>query len=522
VARTRLIALSLAAAFALAACASASRPDPVAVRIDPSRLGRTVPRSFLGLSIEWDSVESYTGPAARRSDGLRSLLAPLAAATGGLALRVGGDTADQAWWDPRGRPRPPTVLQNVTPATLGDIAWLARVLRGPVTLDLNLALGDPGNARALAQAAARRLPRGALDTLEIGNEPDLYTRARRWRVPGHLHVRVRKRISYGPADYRRSVLRYLGVLSAPPRPAPHLAIAGFAGRAWWPALPGLIHAGRGRVGALSGHLYALSRCGGAAPPASWLMTATASRGRAASMAPLIALARRERLPVRITELNSAACGGRPDFSDTPAATLWLTDTLFALLRDGADQADVHTWAHARYAAFAVGGQRAAPRAPFAAMAAFARAAPPGSRLVAARGGGENLRTWATIDRAGTVRVALIARAAVKARVVAGGSRCALALPPRTITVLTISAGCPCARSSNGPAAARRRARADRHRPERDAAGSRWPSRSRRPRCCTGRTATGRGRRRTRRPCRASRRRGCARCRPGGRSGTRSA
>jgi hypothetical protein len=364
------------------------------------------------------------------------------------------------------------VLQDVTPATLGDIAWLAHVLRGPVTLDLNLALGDPANARALAQAAARRLPHGSLDTLEIGNEPDLYTRARRWRVPGHLHVRVRKRISYGPADYRRGALRYLSVLSAPPRPAPHLAIAGFAGRAWWPALPGLIAAWGGRVGALSGHLYALSRCGGPAPPASWLMTATASRRRAASMAPLIALAHRDRLPVRITELNSAACGGRRDFSDTPAATLWLTDTLFALLHDGADQADVHTWAHARYAAFDVAGQRAAPRAPFAAMAAFARAAPPGSRLVATRGSGGNLRTWATVDRAGTVRVALIARAAVKARVVVGNTRRALALRTRTVTVLTISAGCRCARSSSGPAAARRTAHAGRCRRECGAAGAR--------------------------------------------------
>jgi hypothetical protein len=190
------------------------------------------------------------------------------------------------------------------------------------------------------------------------------------------------------------------------------------------------------------------------------------------MAPLIALGRRDRLPVRITELNSAACGGRPDFSNAPAATLWLTDTLFALLHDGAAQADVHTWAHARYAVFDVAGQRAAARAPFAAMAAFARAAPPGSRLVATRGGGKNLRTWATVDRAGTVRIALIARAAVKARVVGRGSRCALALPARTITVLTLSAGCPCARSSSGPAAARRTAHAGRSRRGCDAAGAR--------------------------------------------------
>src|SRR5919109_3458776 len=176
----------------LASCGSGHDAPAVTVRVDPSHVIRPIPRSFLGLSTEWDSVEAYAGPAGRRNVALRALLAQLVARTGGLALRVGGDTADQAWWNPRGRPRPPKVLQDVTPATLDAVSWLARTLGGPVTLDVNLPLGDPSNARTLAAAARRRLPRGALDTIEIGNEPDLYTRARRWRVPGHLHVRVRK------------------------------------------------------------------------------------------------------------------------------------------------------------------------------------------------------------------------------------------------------------------------------------------------------------------------------------------
>jgi hypothetical protein len=383
-----------------------------------------VPRSFLGVSIEWDSVDAYAGPRGARSAGLRALLAPLVARTGGVALRIGGDTADQAWWNPHGRPPPPNVLQDVKPATLDAVAWLARGLRGPVTLDVNLPLGDPYNALALARAARRRLPPGSLETLEIGNEPDLYTRGRVFHVPGHVHRRVRKRVRYGADAYRRDITPYLDVLARRPRPAARLAVAGFAGPGWWPSLPGLVRSAGGRVGALSAHLYALPRCGGRPPPLSWLLTAAASRGRAGSLAPLIAIARSQRLPVRVTELNSAACGGRPRWSDTFPAALWLTDTLFALLREGADQADVHTWAHARYALFDVAGTRATARPPLTAMLAFARAAPPMSRLVATGVRRGPLRGWATIDRAGTVRVALIARGAVRARVVTGRPGCA--------------------------------------------------------------------------------------------------
>jgi len=65
----------------------------------------------------------------------------------------------------------------------------------------------------------------------------------------------------------------------------------------------------------------------------------ATGGRVATLAPLAAIARRANLPWRVTELQSAVCGGRPGLSDGRTAALWLTDTLFALLRLGAAQAD---------------------------------------------------------------------------------------------------------------------------------------------------------------------------------------
>jgi hypothetical protein len=75
------------------------------------------------------------------------------------------------------------------------------------------------------------------------------------------------------------------------------------------------------------------------------------------------------------------------------------------------------------------------------MAAFARAAPAGSHLVdvMVRGAGgartAALRAWATVDRRGTQRVALLAPEAVRAEVVAPARRCArLWRPRRTVRV----------------------------------------------------------------------------------------
>jgi hypothetical protein len=402
----------------------AGAPARATVRVDARARGPTVPPSFLGLSVEWDSVWAY----ARAHRAVARLLAPIARAQGTPpALRIGGDSGDQAWWNPRGRPRPPAVLQDVGPATLGAVGRLARALHGPVALGVDLALGDPANARALATAAARRLPAGRLATLEVGNEPDLFARGRTFRIGRHVHRRLVKDPHYSLARYAADATRYLEALDVPLRAgarAPRLAVGGFAGPAWWPALPGLLARWRGRAGELDAHLYALADCDAATPPAGWLTSPAASAGRVATLRPLLATARRARLPLRVTELNSAACGGRAGLSDTPAAALWLADTLFALLRLGAAGADVHTWDGARYAPFAVRAEPAAARPPLAGMRAFARAAPTGSRLVATHvTGGDRLRAWATAGRRGAVRIALLAPRPAIARVAAGGRTC---------------------------------------------------------------------------------------------------
>jgi hypothetical protein len=399
----------------------AATAPAAAVAVRPRPSGRTIAASALGLSIEWDSVEAYTGPPGHRRTALARLLARAGRAAGSpLALRIGGDSGDQAWWNPTGRRRPATVLQDVTPRTLDAVAWLARALHAPVTLGLNLALGDPANALALARAAQQRLPAGSLEALEIGNEPDLYTRAHTFRVPGHVHRRVRKHARYDTARWARESARYVSVLRRGLGTGPRLSVAGFAGQGWVPALDRALGGTLRDAGAVAGHLYALPSCSAPTPSRRWLLSAAASRGRVAGLAPLAAVARKHGLPLRVTELNSAACGGRAGLSDSFASALWLTDTLFALQRLGARQAAVHTWLHARYAPFVPRGGRVAARPELYGMLAFARAAPRGSRLARASvTHPHGLRSWATVDGAGTTRVALIAPAAVAATVRTG-------------------------------------------------------------------------------------------------------
>jgi hypothetical protein len=396
-------------------------PASGTARIVVDRLGRTVPRSFLGLSVEWDTLNAYAG---RRPDALLRLLAPVGEAAGSpLGLRVGGDSGDQAWWNPGARrPKPPTVLQDVGPATLDDVAWLARGLGGPVTLGVNLALRDPANAVALVRAARARLPRGALAGIEIGNEPDLFTHGRTFVQGGHVHRRLTKDPNYDLDAYARDTDAYLRALE-PVAGGAALTVAGFAKPAWWPALPTLLDRWGGRADALAGHLYAQPNCEAPTPSEAWLAGRASSRSRVASLDPLLRIGREEGLPVSVSELNSAACGGRPGLTDQPVAALWTADTLLALARAGARSADLHTWAGAAYAPFVVAADgRVTAKPPLTGLLAFARAAPSGSRLARTITSGA-VRGGATVDRSGTVRLLLITRrpATATLRVTRAGS-----------------------------------------------------------------------------------------------------
>jgi hypothetical protein len=412
-----LAALALVLAAVVAALSPRPSPGPARVAVDPSRPARAVPPSFLGVSTEWTSVEPF-GTAAQA--GVVALLRRVGREAGApLALRVGGASAEEAWWNPAARPRPPTIRHDVGPRTLDAVARLARRLGGPVTLGLNLQLGDPANALRLARAAQRRLG-DRLAALEAGNEPDLYTVARDAGPPPVR--RLRKRARYAPRDYVRDAGRLIGAVGPRLRRPVPFVVGGFAGRERWAraALPPLIDAGGRAVGAVSAHLYALPACAlDPDDPAAMrgrLLALAASEGRARSLRPVIDIAHRRGLRVVVAELNSVPCGGAPGVSDTFAAAVWLADALFALLRAGADAVHVHTWEGAVYGLFARRGATVQTRPPFHGLLAFARAAPRGSRLVPVRVAGAGpraLRARATVDRAGTVRVALLAASAAR-------------------------------------------------------------------------------------------------------------
>jgi hypothetical protein len=387
-------------------------------RIAATAPGLAVPSSFAGLSIEYWSVPDYIGSGGRVNAIFARLVDALAAGGHGPpTLRLGGNSTDETWWNPGGAPRPPTISTDVTPDWLAQLGNWERRTRTPLVLGLNLGLADPANAAQLAQAAVTQLPPYSVATFELGNEPDRYSQPLTFHVIGRRLARVQKRPSdYDYEQYRGEIGAYAGAI-APAAPGAVLSAGGFASTAWEDHEDDLL----GSVGlpVFSTHAYALGTCGGAARRrganyyTSRLLSGRTYQPLVSRAAQLAAVAATHGAAVRVSEANTAICGGVHRGSDTFAAALWATDVLFGMAEAGVRNVDLHTWTGSWYAPVDFvrlhGRLVGRVRPLFYAMLLFDRATPRGARLLAVGPNAPNaqLKSWATIDPAGTRRVVLV-------------------------------------------------------------------------------------------------------------------
>jgi len=400
--------------------APASRPAP-AVRpvriqarlvIEPGAPSIRIPRSFLGFSTEY-----WTLPVDERHIALYRRVIALVHVPGDgrFVLRIGGDSSDQALWEPARRLRDKPWAFPLTPRWIRRTARVVRENHLRVIIDLNAITGNARLAAAWAREAEHEFPRHSIIGFEIGNEPDLYARS---AFTTHLH---RKAIDLGrlplaitPASYASTYQVYARALA---RVAPHVPLLGPALAepsvdSLWIAT--LIDGPHPRLGAITVHEYPYSACDrpGSSdyPSVAKLLSTHAVAQMAAAVAPAVRLAHSAGIPVRVTELNSVTCSGVRGISNTFATALWAPGALFELARAGVLAADLHVRVYSINAPFRfdVDGLRARPL--LYGLILFARMLGPHSSLVRLRldaSSSLRLEAWAVREGRRTLNVLLI-------------------------------------------------------------------------------------------------------------------
>jgi hypothetical protein len=221
-----------------------------------------------------------------------------------------------------------------------------------------------------------------------------------------------RRRGYSPADFTSEFGRDQALLPKVPLAGPE------TGNPLWMQQFLQFLSPRSRVRMLTYHVYGNNGCFKSPaeplyPTIPHLLAPYASRDLLNGFEQFVGDAHRAGASFRIDEMGSVTCNGRAGVSDTMTSALWVMDALFAVARSGVDGVNLHSYPGSVNGLFDFtqkkNGQWTATVHPlYYGALMFARAAPPGSRLLnIATGNQTKIRAWATIGSDHRVRVLLI-------------------------------------------------------------------------------------------------------------------
>jgi hypothetical protein len=330
-----------------------------------------LPDGFLGLSIEYPAVPLYAEAGAR----FDQVLANLAPGQRPI-IRVGGDSTDHATILLAGRTSE-GLWDHLGHHWLAELRALALSTRAHMVMGVNLEVNRPDVP--ITEARAFKSDLGAsLGALELGNEPELYS-VFPWDHFDGQPADFTRTLAWSPSGYIAQLRATLPGLGDVPLWGPSLT----ATSTWWTDL-GQIADAIPHLSTITAHAYPTD-CyspgdSARAPSVANLLAPEASAGLAAREAPEIAFARATHRAFRIDEINTVSCNGArtlPGF----ASTLWAVETGFALAQAGVSGVNIHTFPFALTRLFTFSGQSVRVSDEYSGWMLFARAAPPGSRLL---------------------------------------------------------------------------------------------------------------------------------------------
>lgn len=301
---SKTVVISAIVAALLAATPLAVAGPTVTVDVSGTSVG-SIGNNFLGFSYEEDP--SVNSGLFDTKANLPNLLTNLGAGE----IRFGGNSVDRTY-------------AGATPAALSGLRRLSDATGWKVIYSVNLGTFNAANVTKDAKAVTAALGPDLIG-IACGNEPNVYGKN------GH------RPSTYTVQDYLSDAKTCIGAVHGG---AAKAKIDGpdTIGTSW---LSTYASTEKGTISVLDQHYYALSNCHGPSGTATDLISRTKAAAEASFFKEAVGDARTAGVPLRVTETNSASCGGITGVSDTFASALWAADYALIAAENGASGVNFH-------------------------------------------------------------------------------------------------------------------------------------------------------------------------------------
>ncbi len=338
--RFLLSTTAVAAASAYAPLSRAASEIQIELTLRDDSDGPRVPLTYTGLSYELAQLSTPTFFSEDNTD----LVAYFRLLSPNGVLRLGGNTSEFCWFRANASTPEPTLrvpegnldanwmphqLFALPPASIDALAGFLRATGWRLIYGLNFGNSTPQTAAGEAAYVAEKIG-DRLEFFQIGNEPDLYTKASNGTRPA----------GWSFADYVREWTGFAEAIAAKV-PSARFGGPDVAASSDWVTrvsadVPALIAS---RLVALTGHYYAMGPPDDPHVTIERLLAGDPKVAQATKE--IVAAARAPQRIYRMSEGNSCYRGGKPGMSNAFAAALWAGDYMLELASLGCAGVNLH-------------------------------------------------------------------------------------------------------------------------------------------------------------------------------------
>ncbi|HEX2787931.1 MAG TPA: hypothetical protein VHP32_08500 [Ignavibacteria bacterium] len=403
----RILNISLILFFiALSSIASAQNNVIAEVYVDIDKKTITIPKSFAGISIDYESIPYYSGNADKGINQIFiRLLSNLGTYGNGQGVLRISRGSDYSWWNPGGALRPKNIIYDINYDWITVITEIARQSGIKFILGVNFANGDPKLGKDWIFVTSKLFPKGSVIAYEVADSPELFTN--KYFYGEDNKSVILKGSGWNFEQFNREYNNYLIRLKEMIDIQALLGGAAFINKDWLANLNQFIELNKEQLNIVTQKIYPL----GKTYTHKDIISESTIKNQIELVKEYVAEANDNSLKYRITELNISETG-LSNVSNSFYTSLWLTDFLFELATVGVNGVNIHnagiSYANAFNFYWKDNKSIAHVNPIYYGLILFSEATQNSASLLNTEiKTTSNIKAWSSIDSLGTTRITII-------------------------------------------------------------------------------------------------------------------